>query len=154
MINKEEQRRRAAELDRQLMASGIKKPVLSPIPTPAKTELPPALRWPFPTTNTPAAIPTKPIPGFVASKKSAKITYDEASFTNHLNQSIQVGQRVIAIRSGYSRSTKVGIGTFLGVRLKNGRVSTVVVRLEEKNRKGQNIIRQTSLPGKRIYPTI
>lgn len=147
MINKEEQRRRAEALDVERLRQGLKKPSFDP--------LPPALRWPFPTVDSkPAAIPTKPIPGFVASKKSAKITYDEASFTNHLNQSIQVGQRVIAIRSGYSRSTKVGIGTFLGVRLKNGRVSTVVVRLEEKNRKGQSIIRQTSLPGKRIYPTV
>ena len=101
------------------------------------------------------------------------VNYSAEPFTNHLGQTIQPGQKIICVSQGYNHSTKVGIGEYLGLRRDSrGQVRNVVVtRTLEKygyqvNGKpaavrtpgasyGKYLFTgKTSLPSKRIYPTV
>jgi hypothetical protein len=108
-------------------------------------------------------------------KKEPKmaVNYSAEPFTNHLGQVIQVGQKVICVSQGYNHTTKVSLGTYLGLRRDSrGNVRNVVVmRTIEKygyqlNGKSASYktpgasygkfthTGKTSLPSKRIYPTV
>jgi len=108
-------------------------------------------------------------------KKEPKmaVNYSAEPFTNHLGQVIQPGQKIICVSQGYNHTTKVGIGEYLGLRRDSrGQVRNVVVtRTIEKygyqlNGKpaayktpGASYAKysyfgKTSLPSKRIYPTV
>jgi hypothetical protein len=101
------------------------------------------------------------------------VNYSAEPFTNALGQTIQVGQKVICVSQGYNHTTKVGLGEYLGLRRDSrGNVRNVVVmRTIEKygyqlNGKtatyktpGASYAKymttgKTSLPSKRIYPTV
>jgi hypothetical protein len=108
-------------------------------------------------------------------KKEPKmaVNYSAEPFTNALGQVIQPGQKVVCVSQGYNHTTKVALGEYLGLRRDSrGNVRNVVVsRTEQKS--GYQIngkpasyktagasygkythTGKTSLPSKRIYPTV
>jgi hypothetical protein len=160
MFDKEAQRRRAQEIESRLKAEGKVAPVIS---TPVVVSAPKGA-WPFGLAGSPAAhtpqAPQWPHPNPPTSKpvkapKVAKVNYLEIPFTNELGQTIQPGQEVIAVTSGYSHAIKINKATFLGVRKDDrDRVTTVVVHGAVRNYRSTGTPKRRSLPGRRIYPTI
>lgn len=100
MIDKEEQRRRAAQFDADRLAQGLKKPTIAPIPQPK-----------------PKPIPTAPV---LVKKPESKRNYGVEAFTNHLGQVIFPEDEVVVVTTGYSHCIRINKGKFIGVR--NGKV--------------------------------
>lgn len=116
MFDKEAQRRRAAEFSAEQIAKGKLPPRVDSIPVKAM----PVRAEPVKTVYVP---PT--------SKK----TYLEEPFTNDIGQVINVGDRIIAVTTGYSHDVRVHEGVYLGKRLqdRSDKVRNVTVRLKRKN---------------------
>lgn len=138
MIDKAEQRRRAAELDAEKMKQGLKPPKVEWPTSPKKPATAPA--WPF--DQTPPPLPTTQTKnGLVAE-----------TFVNSLGQKISVGQAVVAVASGYNHAIRIMLGKYIGCRYNDrGQVRSVTV---EVNHPRTGKIRRTTLPSKRIYPTM
>lgn len=180
MFNKEEQRRRAAELSALNLSKGQKPVALLPIQV-SKSATPPASAWPFPTkapSSVPAAVSPvvvhKPQPSLFP-KKEAKMSvkYLEEPFENEFGQSILVGSKIIAVKQGYNHTIGISEGIYLGLRRgRDGAVKNVTVKLKVRTRGyylpdgtlassnvadatyGTGIVeRRVTLPRKRIYPT-
>lgn len=183
-FNKQAQRERAEEFTLGMIARGVKEPVLAPLPS--KSNVPASSRGPNPqmtqfmnTVNGSqkfsAPVVAAAVSAALKKKKEPRmaVKYSAESFTNHLGQTIQVGQKVICVTQGYNHSTKVSFGQYLGLRRDSrGNVRNVVVnRTIEKNGYQLNgkparwntpggsyakftFTGKTSLPSKRIYPTI
>lgn len=158
MIDKEEQRRRAAQLDAERRAQGLKAPTLPPIPAPKQVAG--SSGWPFATPD-PAPIKnviiepsdprhpqhalwksrqpaykTQPITAVQHAIKQKKVKapkkpkYLQEDFTNEIGQVIRPGQRIVAVSQGYNHSIGVAQGTYLGLRKNsNGSVRSVTVQL-------------------------
>lgn len=81
--------------------------------------------------------------------------YDEVSFVNHFGQTINVGDQVVAVTTGYRHSVSVRKAVYLGRRGNN----PIVMLVENKVvRDGNEWVRRTvtrrrTLPRGRIYPT-
>jgi hypothetical protein len=167
-FDKNAQRARLAEVEFQMLAKGFVKPAPAVVPV---TKSPPA--WPF---AQPAARP-QPVAAPVAlkTKKEPKmaVNYSAEPFTNSLGQTIQPGQKIICVSQGYNHTTKVSMGTYLGLRRdsRGGVRNVVVTRALEKYGYQLNGVSatyktpgatyakyiatgKTSLPSKRIYPTV
>lgn len=177
-FNKEAQRARLAGVESQMLAKGFVKP--APAVVPVTT-----VRGPNPQMNQfMAAVNGSPkwsAPAAAAAvsaalkKKEPKmaVNYIAEPFTNHLGQTIQVGQKVVCVTQGFNHRTNVALGEYLGHRLDSrGKVRNVVVsRTIEKYGymlNGKSATYKTpgaayakyshtgkaSLPSKRIYPTV
>lgn len=177
MFDKIQQRARAQEFELMMLAKGITPP--EPKPVPVTKPAPSVGAWPFavqkvPVTQGPsgtgtayAAVPQKP-------KKEPKmaVTYSVEPFTNELGQTIQPGDAVICVKQGYNHTIKISKGTYLGLRCDSRGVRNVVVHYTEM-RNGYQLngksasyrtpgatygkyshTGKTSLPSKRIYPTL
>jgi hypothetical protein len=174
-FDKNLQRARAAEVEFQMLAKGVQKPVLPPPPMSQKTPQ----AWPFtPQAAVAARAQTQPITAVqhrLKTKKEPKmaVNYSAEPFTNSLGQTIQPGQKVICVSQGYNHTTKVALGEYLGLRRdsRGGVRNVVVSRTEQKsgyqlNGKSASYktpgatygkythTGKTSLPSKRIYPTV
>lgn len=82
------------------------------------------------------------------------MSYTEAPYTNHLGQTIQVGQNVVMIVMGRARSMKVCAGTYLGYYGDSQHVRSVAVRntVNKWNGKKYEVkVVVSILPSKRIY---
>jgi hypothetical protein len=163
-FDKNAQRARLAEVEFQMLAKGFKKPAAAVVPV-TKIQVP----------DTRLKVLSPPVQPAVKTKKEPKmaVNYSAEPFTNHLGQVIQVGQKVVCVSQGYNHTTKVSLGTYLGLRHRNGGGvrNVVVTRTEEKhgyqvNGKSASYktpgasygkfthTGKTSLPSKRIYPTV
>jgi hypothetical protein len=163
-FDKNAQRARLAEVEFQMLAKGFVKPAPAQVPVTVKPVYSVA-----PTVQYSKSVVT------IIKKKEPKmaVNYSAEPFTNHLGQTIQVGQKVICVSQGYNHTTKVSLGTYLGLRHRNGGGvrNVVVTRTEEKhgyqlNGKSSTYktpgasygkfthTGKTSLPSKRIYPTV
>ncbi len=109
MFDKNEQRRRAAQLDAERQAQGLTAPKLEPIKT-FKTQ--------------PIAVAQQTV------KKTKKVNYEVVPFTNEIGQVIEPGQAIVCVTQGYNHSIKVSRGVFLGVRMGSRGVASVVVQRE------------------------
>jgi hypothetical protein len=171
-FDKEAQRVRALQHSANLLAAGIPAPMIPPPPKSAPTL---SKAWPFTLPTAAHLQPTVTPVAPLIKKKEPKmaVNYSAEPFTNSLGQTIQPGQKVICVSQGYNHTTKVGFGEYLGLRRDSrGNVRNVVVmRTIEKygyqlNGKtatyktaGASYAKyittgKTSLPSKRIYPTV
>jgi hypothetical protein len=160
-FDKNAQRARLAEVEFRMLAKGFKKPPPAIVPV-TKIQVP----------NTRLSVSSPPAQSLKKEPKMA-VNYSAEPFTNALGQTIQVGQKVICVSQGYNHTTKVGLGEYLGLRRDSrGNVRNVVVmRTIEKygyqlngkpakwNTPGGAYAKyittgKTSLPSKRIYPTV
>lgn len=155
-FDKEAQRARLAEVESQMLAKGFVKPPPAQVPVTAKPR--------FQTEPTAA----------VKQKKEPKmaVTYLVEPFTNDLGQTIQPGDPVICVKQGYNHTIKISKGTYLGLRRDSRGVRNVVVHYTELKNGYQlngkaasyktpgasygkySHTGKTSLPSKRIYPTL
>lgn len=158
MIDKEEQRRRAAQFAADQLAKGVKAP--EPLKWPTNPQPRKTMKT-QPITAVQHALKTKLPRGLIAEP-----------FTNELGQVINPGDQVVAVSQGYNHSVGVRLSTYIGLRKDaKGRVSSVSVRgvreVYAYGLNGQrvkyrtpgasyqrfNIEVTTSLPRKRIYKT-
>lgn len=164
MFNKEEQRRRAAELSALNLAKGVKLVSLPPIQV-SKSASQSASAWPI----QPAKVVTAP-----PKETKMSVKYLEEPFENEFGQTIQVGSKIIAVKQGYNHTIGVDEGIYLGLRRDSkGTVKNVTVKLKCRQRgyflpdgalASSNVAdaeyklgiveRRVTLPRKRIYPTI
>ena len=154
MFNKEEQRNRAAEFSAAFSARF------------EKTKYQEVVK------EAVVIVPVMPV-----LKSTAKVNYLQESFINQFNQVIRPGDAIIAISSGYAHSVNIREATYLGLRRSyTGSVSGVVILSKisiwgwespdgttSKNRpRGMvaakramiDVLKKTTLPGKRIYPAL
>lgn len=171
MFNKEEQRRRAAELSALNLAKGQKPVALPPIQV-SKSATQSASAWPFGVVSARGVVMAPPVPKRKEPKVSVK--YLEEPFLNEFGQIIQVGAKIIAVRQGYNHSIGICEGIYLGLRRdKTGKVKNVAVTVKCRQRGyflpdgaeadsnvadatfGYGMIdKRMTLPRKRIYPTL
>lgn len=109
MFDKNEQRRRAAQLDAERQANGLIAPKLEPI-------------------KTHTTQPITAVQQVIKKAKMKKVNYEVIPFTNDIGQVIQPGQSIVCVSQGYNHSIKVSKGVFLGVRLNSRGVASVVVQ--------------------------
>lgn len=128
MIDKEAQRRAAAELDATARANGVVKPVL-PIPSVAfqyrQEQVAKQMQPIYDALNVKAPTPSAP-----KVKAPRKPKYKIEPFTNSIGQVIQPGASVIAIASARGNNVKIRKGTYLGLNRSAGGVTSVVVQCE------------------------
>lgn len=181
-FDKEAQRVRALQHSANLLAAGIPAPMIPPPPKSAPV-LPvrgpnPAMNQFMAAVN---GSPKYSVPAVAAAvsaalkKKEPKmaVNYIAEPFTNKLGQTIQVGQKVVCVSQGYNHSVNVSIGEYLGLRRDSrGQVRNVVVS-RTLSKYGYQVngkpatfrtpgatygtythTGKTSLPSKRIYPTV
>jgi Tfp pilus assembly protein PilP len=170
-FDKNAQLARAHQFELEQLSKGVKKPTAAQVPAPGKSH------YIQPYSVNPLVQVTKSIVVSppLKTKKEPKmaVNYEAEPFTNSLGQTIQPGQKVICVSQGYNHSTKVSMGEYLGLRRDSrGQVRNVVVnRTSEKfgyrlNGKPASYgtsgakyekftyTGRTSLPSKRIYPTV
>jgi Tfp pilus assembly protein PilP len=158
MFDKNAQRARAQEFELAQLSKGVQKPPALPAPVTPKF----------------FSVSAKPVVKVKAEPKAKKIGYLIEPFTNEFGQVIQPGDKIIAVAQGYQHSIKVRNGIYLGLRRdQNGKVSSVSIRYKVKDTKYVNAKGNTcswrdqdaeaisfsrevgtSLPSKRIYPTV
>lgn len=169
-FDKEAQRKRAAEFAVQAAAkAGVVLPHFTNTSNP--------IDFPKPVqqiTSAPVPATATKIVKAKRTPKPKKVTYDVVPFTNNFGQVCYPGQKVIAVSAGYNHTTKIAIGVYLGLRTAvPAKVRSVVVRVTRKkshwvNAAGEkcsfrdhgakyvqkDVECQTSLPSRRIYPTV
>lgn len=158
MFDKNAQRARAQEFEFAQLSKGVQKPPVLPVPVMPKF----------------FSVTPKPVIKVKAEPKAKKIGYLIEPFTNEFGQVIQPGDKIIAVAQGYNHSVSVHKGIYLGLR-KSGmfKVSSVSVRYQiettihvnakgnpcsyrDQGAKQTKTVKevQSSLPSKRIYPTV
>jgi hypothetical protein len=174
MFDKFQQRARAQEFELMMLAKGVKPPEPKPVPV----TKPALAAWPYHIENKPTTgHTTQPITAtqhLLKQKKEPKmaVTYLVEPFTNDLGQTIQPGDPVICVKQGYNHTIKISKGTYLGLRRDSRGVRNVVVHYTELKNGYQlngkaasyktpgasygkySHTGKTSLPSKRIYPTL
>jgi len=133
-IDKNQQRARAQQFELEQLAKGVKKPAPVSVPSP-KIAPPHVIKRPK-TTSAP------------------KLNL-EATWVNDIGQTICAGDRVLVVAQGYSHSIKTMVGTFLGARVKGGRVTSVSCEVQNRSYQSgygmQNGTARRSYPSKRVY---
>lgn len=81
----------------------------------------------------------------------------EEPFENHFQHTINPGDKVVCISSGYCHQIHIREGIFLGYLMNGAKISSVAVRVKTKRfdyntRKYREVEKITSLPKARVYP--
>ena len=176
MFNKEEQRRRAAELSALNLTKGQKIVVLPPIQISTHViQSAKSFQIPAQFMSVSVASSSNELVKLLPPKKehNMSVKYSEEAFENEFGQVIEVGSKIIAVKQGYNHTIGISQGVYLGLRRDHkGRVKNVIVKLKvnaygyylaDGSAAKANVTnatyrmgvieRRASLPRKRIYPT-
>ena len=160
-FDKNAQRARAHQFELEQLAKGVKAPVLPPIRPKPKVALPPPSAWPFAkqTVGQIVAEPATVAPPvhMIKRPKTNGVPKNnlQPTWTNAIGQLLCYNDRVLIVAQGYTHSGKTLVGTFLGAKIKNGRVTSVSCLVNDKVYKSgqgyKDVTVRRAYPSKRVY---